>query len=89
MTDTKEEFKPEASCSYCGKGRREASKLISGPSVYICDQCVWLCVHVLVEESMKDRIDKLTGDLEAANAKIAELSDKDSDVSAKQDGEVP
>ena len=31
------------SCSFCGKGQREVGKLIAGPTVYICDECVELC----------------------------------------------
>ena len=30
-------------CSFCGKGQNEVRKLIAGPSVYICDECVDLC----------------------------------------------
>ncbi|MDP3771343.1 MAG: ClpX C4-type zinc finger protein, partial [bacterium] len=37
------------SCSFCGKGRREVLKLISGPSVFICDECVGLCNDLIAE----------------------------------------
>ena len=40
----------ELSCSFCGKGQREVSKLIAGDSVYICDECVELCVDIIEEE---------------------------------------
>lgn len=37
-------------CSFCGKGQEEVRKLIAGPSVYICDECVELCNDILDEE---------------------------------------
>ncbi|BBP46005.1 ATP-dependent Clp protease ATP-binding subunit ClpX [Thiosulfatimonas sediminis] len=37
-------------CSFCGKGQDEVRKLIAGPSVYICDECVELCNDILDEE---------------------------------------
>jgi hypothetical protein len=38
------------SCSFCGKGQREVRKLIAGPQVYICDECIGLCVDILATE---------------------------------------
>ena len=37
-------------CSFCGKGQNEVQKLIAGPSVYICDECVDLCNNIIEEE---------------------------------------
>ena len=37
-------------CSFCGKSQRQVKKLIAGPGVYICDECVALCVEILEEE---------------------------------------
>jgi len=37
-------------CSFCSKGRKQVDKLISGPSVYICNECVALCVEIVEEE---------------------------------------
>jgi len=34
-------------CSFCGKNKEETKKLIAGPGVYICDQCVELCNLIL------------------------------------------
>ena len=42
------------SCSFCGKGQREVKKLIAGPTVYICDECIRLCNDIIAEEKMKD-----------------------------------
>jgi ATP-dependent Clp protease ATP-binding subunit ClpX len=38
-------------CSFCGKGQHEVRKLIAGPSVFICDECVDLCTDIIKEES--------------------------------------
>ena len=37
-------------CSFCGKEQKSVRKLIAGPGVYICDQCVDLCREIIVEE---------------------------------------
>jgi len=37
-------------CSFCGKGQEEVRKLIAGPTVYICDECVELCNEIIAEE---------------------------------------
>lgn len=41
---------PDLSCSFCGKHRREVRKLIAGPSVYVCEECVGLCTQILDDE---------------------------------------
>jgi ATP-dependent Clp protease ATP-binding subunit ClpX len=41
-------------CSFCGKSQREVKKLIAGPSVYICDECIDLCNDIIHEDSSKD-----------------------------------
>ena len=38
-------------CSFCGKSQHEVRKLIAGPTVYICNECVELCKDILYEES--------------------------------------
>ena len=37
-------------CSFCGKSQHEVKKLIAGPSVFICDECIELCNEIIVEE---------------------------------------
>ena len=37
-------------CSFCGKGQREVKKLIAGPTVFICDECIELCNDIIAEE---------------------------------------
>ena len=38
-------------CSFCGKSQHEVRKLIAGPTVFICDECVELCNDIIREES--------------------------------------
>ncbi len=53
-------------CSFCGKTQHQARKLIAGPGVYICDQCVDLCNDIIEEEVGERPADALDGDVEAA-----------------------
>lgn len=49
----------EIRCSFCGKNQREAGKLISGPEVFICDECVEICYNLISkngEEKVKEEI---------------------------------
>lgn len=41
-------------CSFCGKGQKEVKKLIAGPGVYICDECIDLCNDIIDEEKQRD-----------------------------------
>ena len=38
-------------CSFCGKSQQEVRKLIAGPTVFICDECVELCMDIIKEEN--------------------------------------
>ena len=40
----------EICCSFCGKPQSQVERLISGPDVYICDECVGLCIDILREK---------------------------------------
>ena len=42
------------SCSFCGKSQKEVKKLIAGPTVYICDECIALCNDIIAEEVDRD-----------------------------------
>ena len=50
-------------CSFCGKTQDEVRKLVAGPSVYICDECVDLCVDILSEELDSSSQNKLSNSL--------------------------
>ncbi|MBI4405479.1 MAG: ATP-dependent Clp protease ATP-binding subunit ClpX [Deltaproteobacteria bacterium] len=43
-------------CSFCGKSQREVKKLIAGPTVHICDECIELCNDIIAEEAEKEDI---------------------------------
>jgi len=55
----KEEGSDNLFCSFCGKNQKEVTKLIAGPAVYICDECIQLCSEIIEEETKKD-----TGDVQ-------------------------
>ena len=50
----KEQQRGNLTCSFGGKGQREVRKLIAGPTVYICDECIRLCNDIIAEESERD-----------------------------------
>ena len=54
MSPARREDQPSLSCSFCGKGQKEVKKLIAGPTVYICDECIGLCNDIIAEEIEKD-----------------------------------
>ena len=41
----------QLTCSFCGKEQEEVKKLIAGPAVYICDECIELCKDIIAEEA--------------------------------------
>ncbi len=62
----------QLTCSFCGKSQDEVKKLIAGPTVYICDECIELCNDIIDEESRLDQ----TSDPEAKHLpKPVELKD--------------
>ena len=61
-------------CSFCGKSQHEVRKLIAGPTVFICDECVELCMDIIKEES-KDTIVKHQDGLPSPKEICAVLDD--------------
>jgi ATP-dependent Clp protease ATP-binding subunit ClpX len=54
----------QLSCSFCGKAQDEVKKLIAGPAVYICDECIELCKDIIAEEAkLEDSTTKGAGRL--------------------------
>src|SRR6188472_1958370 len=47
-------------CSFCGKSQNEVKKLIAGPGVYICDECIDLCNDIIAEEREREENTKAT-----------------------------
>jgi ATP-dependent Clp protease ATP-binding subunit ClpX len=50
-------------CSFCGKSQHEVKKLIAGPSVFICDECIDLCNDIIRDEISSEPSGRATGDL--------------------------
>ncbi len=48
------EEKGQLKCSFCGKTQTQVRKLVAGPGVYICDECIELCTEIVQEELAKD-----------------------------------
>jgi ATP-dependent Clp protease ATP-binding subunit ClpX len=46
--------KDQLNCSFCGKAQEQVKKLIAGPGVYICDECIELCSEIIEEELNED-----------------------------------
>ena len=51
MSDKKGSSEKLLYCSFCGKSQHEVRKLIAGPSVFICDECIELCNDIIREET--------------------------------------
>ena len=50
MERRRDESNGNLCCSFCGKSQKEVKKLIAGPTVYICDECIGLCNDIIAEE---------------------------------------
>ena len=62
MSDnTQDKTKNTLYCSFCGKSQHEVKKLIAGPTVFICDECVELCNDIIVEENKEANNQKSSG----------------------------
>jgi ATP-dependent protease Clp ATPase subunit len=77
-------------CSFCGKRRREVRKLVSGPRVFICNECVALCREIIGprsspphEDAASDDSERTTLDMPAQDVGAAALPDDD-DVTAER-----
>ncbi|MCX7901604.1 MAG: ATP-dependent Clp protease ATP-binding subunit ClpX, partial [Burkholderiaceae bacterium] len=51
MSDKKSSGEKLLYCSFCGKSQHEVKKLIAGPSVFICDECIELCNDIIRDET--------------------------------------
>ena len=61
-------------CSFCGKSQKQVKKLIAGPGVYICDECIDLC-NEIIEEELADTSDVSLGELPSPREIYAFLND--------------
>jgi len=53
---TKKNDKDSLFCSFCGKNQKEVKKLIAGPTVFVCDECVELCMDIIKEDTKENKI---------------------------------
>ncbi|WP_461210527.1 ATP-dependent Clp protease ATP-binding subunit ClpX [Desulfocurvus sp. DL9XJH121] len=58
MTKQKMGLPPELCCSFCGKSQEEVQRLIAGPDVYICDECVSLCNEIIAQENLSQEVEE-------------------------------
>src|SRR5690554_4046341 len=63
-------------CSFCGKSQHEVRKLIAGPSVFICEECVDLCNEIIREDSDETQIEEAKGSKLPAPKEISEILDQ-------------
>ena len=63
MTEEADNKDKQLFCSFCGKNQSEVKKLIAGPSVYICDECVSLCNDIIKEDLSEDKNESEDKDL--------------------------
>ncbi len=63
-------------CSFCGKSQHEVRKLIAGPSVFICDECIDLCNDIIREEAQADPATKSTKNELPTPQEICEILDQ-------------
>ena len=54
--------KGQIKCSFCGKTQEQVRKLVAGPGVYICDECIELC-NEIIEEELSEETDLEIGEL--------------------------
>jgi ATP-dependent Clp protease ATP-binding subunit ClpX len=62
-------------CSFCGKSQHEVKKLIAGPSVFVCDECVALCNDIMKEEAQSANLKTDKSDLPTPKEICASLDD--------------
>ena len=71
----------DARCSFCGKRKRQVEKLIAGPGVYICDECVRLSHDILTEEIPDPPA--LAAELEIVCGRLYDLGSDASDLAKR------
>ena len=62
-------------CSFCGKSQKQVKKLIAGPGVYICDECIDLC-NEIIEEELADADDVVVEEL-VDLTRLGEVTERD------------
>lgn len=74
-------------CSFCGKSQHEVRKLVAGPAVYMCDECIELCVDIIYDDDGNARITRtIVFDPENAQAGISILANFSKIIQQKYPG---
>jgi ATP-dependent Clp protease ATP-binding subunit ClpX len=73
MAERKKRTGKDLTCSFCGKGQDDVQRLIAGPEVYICNECIALCDDILKNDNRKDELD--TSDIPLPQEIKASLDD--------------
>ncbi len=71
----KDDKNKDLSCSFCGKHQNEVKKLIAGPTVFICNECIGLCTDILREDNKKSPLTKDDGSKPSPKEIIKILND--------------
>ena len=73
---SKDDQSGQLTCSFCGKSQEEVKKLIAGPTVYICDECIELCNDIIDEEARLDEAGEEQAEQLPKPAEIKEILDE-------------
>ncbi len=76
---------PLLQCSFCGKSQDQVHKLIAGPSIYICDECIHLCNDILKDEGLGHEHHDYEVDAEGAGSKEAKKLPKPAEIKTHLD----
>lgn len=57
MSDSQKPYVHDLACSFCGKTQEEVDRLIAGPNVYICNECVGLCEEIIAQDNVQDEFE--------------------------------
>jgi hypothetical protein len=67
-----EDSKNTLYCSFCGKSQHEVRKLIAGPTVFVCDECVELCKDIIHEENKPSQVNSRDGGASSYTLSVTE-----------------
>ena len=65
-----EENKDQLCCSFCGKSQSEVKKLVAGRGVYICDECIQVCISIITDEMNEIEKEKKSEQIECENPEL-------------------
>ncbi|MDD4378046.1 MAG: ClpX C4-type zinc finger protein, partial [Eubacteriales bacterium] len=82
---TKYDENNELRCSFCGKPQSKVRRIVAGPAVYICDECVELCRDIILKDIEDDDLEGMTDEEKFDLPKPKEIFDTLSDYVIDQD----